>query len=116
MGIVYGLKWPFYSCCGSYWIVEIYVVSIMQGSKRSFLLGIVVYETLYGHCVYWDRLYRGYVSRVELPIQRRLCPIFVRNVGSPDIHERFRRLTGSQRTPEFWDVTNMLNKLIYTIY
>ena len=24
---------------------------------------------------------------VELPVQRRLCPIFVRNVGSPDIHE-----------------------------
>ena len=24
---------------------------------------------------------------VELPVQRRLCPIFVRNVESPDIHE-----------------------------
>ena len=24
---------------------------------------------------------------VELPVQRRLCSIFVRNVGSPDIHE-----------------------------
>ena len=24
---------------------------------------------------------------VELPVQKRLCPIFVRNVGSPDIHE-----------------------------
>ena len=36
---------------------------------------------------------------VELPIQRRLCPIFVRNVWSPDIHECFRGLTGSQRTP-----------------
>ena len=29
----------------------------------------------------------GYVLRVELPVQRRLCPIFVRDVGSPDIHE-----------------------------
>ena len=38
---------------------------------------------------------------VELPVQRRLCPIFVRNVGSPDIHECFRGLTGSQRTPGF---------------
>ena len=38
---------------------------------------------------------------VELPVQRRLCLIFVRNVGSPDIHECFRRLTGSQRTPGF---------------
>ena len=23
---------------------------------------------------------------VELPVQRRLCPIFMKNVGSPDIH------------------------------
>ena len=38
---------------------------------------------------------------VELPVQRRLCPIFVRNVGSPDIHECFRGLTDSQRTPGF---------------
>ena len=38
---------------------------------------------------------------VELPVQRILCPIFVRNVGSPDIHECFRGLTGSQRTPKF---------------
>ena len=38
---------------------------------------------------------------VELLIQRRLCPIFVRNVGSLDIHECFRGLTGSQRTPGF---------------
>ena len=61
MSIVYGLKWPFYSRCGSYWIVRIYVVSIIQGPKRSFLLNIVVYETSCGHCVYWDRLYTGVV-------------------------------------------------------
>ena len=24
---------------------------------------------------------------VKLPVQRRLCPIFVKNVESPDIHE-----------------------------
>ena len=41
---------------------------------------------------------------VELPVQRRLYPIFVREVGSPDIHECFRGLTGSQRTPRFWGV------------
>ena len=52
MSIGYGRKWPFYSCDGLYWIVGIYVVSIMQGPKRSFLLGIVVYETLCGHCGY----------------------------------------------------------------
>ena len=38
---------------------------------------------------------------VELPVQRRLCPIFVRNVRSPNIHDCFRGLTGSQRTPGF---------------
>ena len=47
----------------------------------------------------------GYVLRVELPVQRRLCPIFVRDVGSLGIHERFRGLTGSQRTPGIWGVT-----------
>ena len=39
----------------------------------------------------------SYVLRVELPVERRLWPIFVRDVGSPDIHECFRGLTGSQR-------------------
>ena len=47
----------------------------------------------------WDRLYYRCCIWVEFPVQRRLCPIFVRNVGSPDIHECFRGLTGSQRTP-----------------
>ena len=62
MSMVLWAKWPFYSCYGLSWIDGIYVVSIMQGFKRSFfLLGIVVYETLCGHCVYWDRLYIGVV-------------------------------------------------------
>ena len=47
----------------------------------------------------------GYVLRVELPVQKRLCPIFVRDVGSLGIHDRFRGLTGSQRIPEIWGVT-----------
>ena len=47
----------------------------------------------------------GVVLRVELLVQRRLCPIFVRDVGSPDIHECFRGLTGSQRIPGIWGVT-----------
>ena len=50
----------------------------------------------------------GYVLRVELPVQRRLCSIFVRDVGSPDIHECFHGLTGSQRTIGIWGVTFML--------
>ena len=55
MSIVYGPKWPFYSC--------------------------------------WDyvALFRTDICRfciwVELPVQRRLYPIFVKNIGSPDIHE-----------------------------
>ena len=43
----------------------------------------------------------GVVLRVEFPVQRRVCPIFVRNVGSPDIYEYFRGLTVSQQTPRF---------------
>ena len=45
------------------------------------------------------------VLRVDIPVQMRLCPIFVRDVGSPDIHECFHELTGSQRTPRIWGVT-----------
>ena len=41
----------------------------------------------------------GVVLRVELPVQIILCPVFVRDVGLLDIHECFRGLTGSQRTP-----------------
>ena len=42
---------------------------------------------------------------VELPVQRRLYPIFEKDDGSPDIHECFHGLTGSQRTLGFWGVT-----------
>ena len=41
----------------------------------------------FGPCVVvgygWDR----FVPWVELPVQMRLCPIFVSGVGLPDIHE-----------------------------
>ena len=37
-------------------------------------------------------------SWVELPVQRRLCPIFVSSVGLPDIHEYS---AGCQRIPGF---------------
>ena len=33
--------------------------------------------------IVWDR----FCIWVELPVQRRLCPIFVSDVGLPDIHE-----------------------------
>ena len=47
-------------------------------------------QVLYKYCIW-----------VELPVQRRLCPIFVKNVGSLDIHEYSVGLTDSQRTPGF---------------
>ena len=68
------------------------------------------YIGLLGQVIY--RLYTGYVLRVELPVQRRLCPIFVRDVGSPGIHERFRWLTVSQRTPGIWGVTVHMNVMM----
>ena len=41
----------------------------------------------FGPCMvivdYWDR----FVPWVELPVQRRLCPIFMSGVGLPDIRE-----------------------------
>ena len=41
----------------------------------------------FGPCVvivdYWDR----FIPWVELPVQRRLCSIFVSGVELPDIHE-----------------------------
>ena len=52
---------------------------------------------------------------VELSIQRRLCPILVRNVGSPDIHECFRGLTGSQRTPGFGASQHKYQQACYSI-
>ena len=37
----------------------------------------------------WSSLIVGtyFVPWVELPVQRRLCPIFVSGVGLPDIYE-----------------------------
>ena len=105
MSIGYGPKWPFYSCYGLYWIDGIYVVRINAGAQE-------VIFTLYS-CIrdpVWSLMLigTGYVLRVELTVQRRLCPIFVKDVGSPDIHECFRGLTGSQRTPRIWGVTVLL--------
>ena len=61
-----------YSCCS--------MRSIVYGPKWPF----------YSYCEYIGLFGTGicrYCIWVELPIQRRLCPIFVKNVGSPDIHE-----------------------------
>ena len=51
----------------------------------------------------WDRFIQVlYFGRA--PRTKETLPIFVRNVGSPDIHQCFRGLTGSQRTPRNWGV------------
>ena len=63
------------------------------------MMGIVVWaqEAVFNH-IYLLMLMLGQVcSWVELPVQRRLCPIFVREVGSPDLHECFRGLTTDPR-------------------
>ena len=40
------------------------------------------------HCLGQDmQVLDKFFIWVELPVQRKLCPIFVKNVGSPDINE-----------------------------
>ena len=68
-------------------------------------IGLWPQAAVYTHVYIFGCLLGQVCILVELPIQRRLCPIFVRNVGSPDIHECFHGLTGSQRTPGKWGVT-----------
>ena len=41
----------------------------------------------FGPCEVIVNLGTGYVLWVELPVQRRLCSIFVSSVRLPDIHE-----------------------------
>ena len=41
----------------------------------------------FGPCEVIVNFGTGYVLWVELPVQRRLCPILVSSVGLPDIHE-----------------------------
>ena len=90
---------------------DMFVVSINAGAQ-------VAIFTRY-NCI-WDLVLSllmfgtGVVLWVELPLQRRLCPIFVRDVGSPDIHECFRGLTGSQRTCDTPRIPVRLEWLIRT--
>ena len=59
---------------------------------------VIGYIGLY--CTVWDMICRC-CGWVELPVQRRLCPIFLkwrRVTRHPLV---FRGLMGSQRTPEF---------------
>ena len=57
-----------------------YIVSIEAWAQVAILLACgpdVVIVNILGQVVFW----------VELPVQRRLCPIFMSDVGLPDIHE-----------------------------
>ena len=58
-----------------------YFVGINAGAQVPIILlacgpGVVIVNCM-GQVVFW----------VELPVQRRLCPIFMSGVGLPDIHE-----------------------------
>ena len=65
----------------------------MQGPKWPLFTLI---WTLYGRWMCWDRL----CTKGRAPRTKETLPDFlVRDVGSPDIHECFCKLTGSQRTP-----------------
>ena len=48
---------------------------------------VATYLLAFGPCEVIVNFGTGYVLWVELPVQRRLSPIFVSSVGLPDIHE-----------------------------
>ena len=54
------------------------------------------------HCLGQDmQVLDKFCIWVELPVQRRLCPIFVKKCRVTRHSRVFRGLTGSQRTPGF---------------
>ena len=57
----------------------------MHGPKWPFLLIFIHMWTRCGRCENLGQV----VLWVELPVQRRLCPIFMSGVGLPDIHDYF---------------------------
>ena len=58
-----------------------YFVSINAGAQ------VVIILLAFGPCVVIVNLLDRFVLWVELPVQMRLCPIFVNGVELPDIHE-----------------------------
>ena len=60
---------------------DIYIVSIDAGAQVAIIL------LAFGPCVTVVNFGTSYVPWVGLPVQGRLCPIFVSSVGLPDIHE-----------------------------
>ena len=62
----------------------------MHGPKWPFLLILIHIWTRCGRCEnlgHVAMILRQVVLWVELPVQRRLCLIFMLGVGLPDIHE-----------------------------
>ena len=57
-----------------------FIVGIVYGPKWPFTHVVIILNCL-GQVSYMCCIW------VELPVQRRLCPIFVKNVGFPDIHK-----------------------------
>ena len=57
-----------------------YFVSIDAGAQVAIILLACAPYVVIVNC--WDRF-----CTVELPVQKRLCPIFVSGAGLPDIHE-----------------------------
>ena len=58
-----------------------YFVSIDAGAQVTIIL------LACGPCVVIVIVGTTFVHLVELPVQRRLCPIFMSGVGLPDIHK-----------------------------
>ena len=69
-----------------------YIVGFIVGMYIQYCLWaqVAVFDICCIDWTVWDRfmqvLYK-FCIWVELLVQKRLCPIFVKNVGSPDIHE-----------------------------
>ena len=62
-------------------ILLMYFVSIDAGAQVAIILLACGPYVVIVNC--WDR----FCTLVELPVQRRLCPIFMCGVRLPDIHE-----------------------------
>ena len=58
----------------------------MHEPKWPFLLIFIHMWTRSGRC---ELFVTSFVPWVELPVQRRLCPIFVSGAGLPDVHEYY---------------------------
>ena len=78
----------------------------MHGPKWPFLL---ILNCIWNRCGRRENLGQV-VPWVELPVKRRLCPIF-REWCRVTRHPRvFCGLTGCQRTPGIWGVTSFLTR------